>query len=131
MNKIRAFYETYRVYLTRKNLEIIAVAAIVLSALSVFVANIPSKGVLELDNGKIVYNGSLVRGKMTGKGTITFENGDKYKGDFRNGTFDGEGVFTAVSGWKYEGSFSNGQAEGQGTLTTESKIGRASCRERV
>lgn len=43
----------------------------------------PRKGVLKLDNGTIVYDGSLVRGKMNGQGTITFQNGDQYTGGFK------------------------------------------------
>ena len=40
---------------------------IVFCAVLVFFLNIPGKGVLKLDNGTIVYDGSLVRGKMNGK----------------------------------------------------------------
>ena len=44
-----------------------------------------SEGVLTLDKGAIRYDGSIVRGKMNGQGTVTFENGDTYKGNFVNG----------------------------------------------
>ena len=73
MENLKNFYEKYRVYLTRQRLELLAVVAIVLCALLVFFLNIPGKGVLKLDNGTIVYDGSLVRGKMNGQGTITFQ----------------------------------------------------------
>ena len=76
MENLKNFYEKYRVYLTRQRLELLAVVAIVFCALLVFFLNIPGKGVLKLDNGMIVYDGSLVRGKMNGQGTITFQNGD-------------------------------------------------------
>ena len=122
MEGLRAFYERYKVYLTRKNMELLAVTIVIISAISVFTAGIPSKGVLKLDNGKIVYDGSLVRGKMNGQGTLTFDNGDKYVGTFRNGTFNGQGTFTAAKGWKYEGTFANGQPEGKGKLTTQSNV---------
>ncbi|MGT2847327.1 MORN repeat-containing protein [Streptococcus massiliensis] len=122
MKKLQELYETYKVYLTRKNIELLAVTVIVLSAISVFTASIPSHGTLKLDKGRIIYKGTLVRSKMNGKGVLTFENGDKYDGNFRNGTFDGQGTFTAASGWKYEGNFSNGQADGKGKLTTESNV---------
>ena len=46
---MKEFYETYKVYLTRKNLEIAALVVIVLSALLVFFSAIPGKGVLTLD----------------------------------------------------------------------------------
>lgn len=122
MDKLKEWYETYKVYLTRTNLEIAAVVVICLSAFSVFTASFPSQGRLELDGTKMVYQGSLVRGKMNGKGKITFENGDSYEGQFRNGSFDGQGQFTSAKGWNYKGHFSSGLADGQGTLTTQSKV---------
>ena len=72
---MKEFYETYKVYLTRKNLEIAALVVIILSALLVFFSAIPGQGVLTLDKGAIHYDGSLVRGKMNGKGTVTFKMG--------------------------------------------------------
>ena len=75
MENLKNFYEKYRVYLTRPRLELLAVVAIVFCAVLVFFLNIPGKGVLKLDNGTIVYDGSLVRGKMNGQGTITFQMG--------------------------------------------------------
>ena len=107
---MKEFYETYKVYLTRKNLEIAALVVIVLSALLVFLSAIPGQGVLTLDKGAIRYDGSLVRGKMNGKGTVTFKNGDTYTGNLVNGTFSGYGKFV------------NGQPEGKGTLTTEANV---------
>ena len=59
---MKEFYETYKVYLTRKNLEIAALVVIILSALLVFLSAIPGQGVLTLDKGAIRYDGSLVRG---------------------------------------------------------------------
>lgn len=122
MDKIKEFYDKYKIYLTRQNLEILAVTVIALSAILVFTFNIPSKGALTLDQGKIKYEGSLVHVKMNGEGTLTFKNGDSYKGHFKNGTFDGKGTFTSKDGWKYEGEFANGQANGKGKLTTESNV---------
>ena len=122
MEKLKQFYEKYRVYLTRPRLELIAVVVIVLCALSVFLLNTPKKGVLTLDGGALVYDGTLVRGKMNGQGTQNLENGDQYTGDFNNGAFNGKGTFQSKAGWKYEGDFVNGQAEGQGKLTTEQEV---------
>ena len=73
MEKLKQFYEKYRVYLTRPRLELIAVVVIVLCALSVFLLNTPKKGVLTLDGGALVYDGTLVRGKMNGQGTLTLK----------------------------------------------------------
>lgn len=100
----------------------LTVTVIVISAIVAFTSGIPSQGALTLDKGAIKYNGSLVRGKMSGQGTLTFKNGDVYKGHFKNGTFNGQGTFTAKAGWKYEGNFVNGQADGQGKLTTEDNV---------
>lgn len=122
MKKIQELYDTYKVYLTRHHIERFSLAVIVLSALWVFLSSIPLRGVLTLDNGAIRYDGSVVRGKMNGEGTVTFQNGDTYKGNFVNGTFSGKGTFTSKAGWKYEGEFVNGQPEGKGTLTTEQNV---------
>ena len=99
MDTLKAFYEKYKIYLTRHNLELLTVTVIVISAIVAFTSGIPSQGALTLDKGAIKYNGSLVRGKMSGQGT-----------------------FTAKTGWKYEGNFVNGQPEGQGKLTTENNV---------
>ena len=122
MDTLKALYEKYKIYLTRHNLELLTVTVIVISAIVAFTSGIPSQGVLTLDKGAIKYNGSLVRGKMSGQGTLTFKNGDVYKGHFKNGMFNGQGTFTAKAGWKYEGNFVNGQADGQGKLTTENNV---------
>ena len=122
MEKLKQFYEKGRVCLTRPRLELVAVVVMALCALSVFLLNTPKKGVLTLDGGALVYDGTLVRGKMNGQGTLIFENGDQYTGDFNNGAFNGKGTFQSKDGWKYEGDFVNGQAEGQGKLTTEQEV---------
>ena len=113
MDTLKEFYEKYKIYLTRHNLELLAVTVIVLSAMVAFTSGIPSQGALTLDKGALKYNG---------QGTLTFKNGDTYKGNFKNGTFNGKGTFTAKAGWKYEGNFVNGQPEGQGKLTTENNV---------
>ena len=80
MEKFKKIFEKYRVYLTRPRIEIATVLLIAICAVSVFLLNTPKKGVLTLDNGALVYDGTLVRGKMNGQGTMTFENGDQYTG---------------------------------------------------
>lgn len=45
---MKEFYETYKVYLTRKNLEIAALVVIVLSALMVFPFSHSRSGCLDL-----------------------------------------------------------------------------------
>lgn len=122
MDNVKKIYEKYSVYLTRKRLEIATVIILALCAVFVFVNNISHKGVLKLDGDTIVYDGSLVRGKIKGQGTITFANGDQYTGEFSNATFNGKGTFQSKDGWVYEGNFVNGQAEGKGKLTTEQDV---------
>ncbi len=111
-----------KVYLTRRNAEFLTVAVILLCAVSVFLTRIPQQEALSFNDGAITYNGYVVSNKMSGQGTLKFENGDSYVGEFKNGTFNGQGTFTSAAGWKYEGEFKNGIAHGQGTLTTESNI---------
>ena len=64
MEKIKELFETYKVYVTRENIERLSLGIIVLSALWVFLSSIPFRGVLTLDKGAIRYEGSVVRGKM-------------------------------------------------------------------
>jgi len=105
---MKEFYETYKVYLTRKNLEIVALIVMILSILMVFLSAIPGQGALTLDKGAIRYNGTLVRGKMNGKGTVTFKNGDTYTGNFVNGSFSGYGKLTTEANVVYKGTFKQG-----------------------
>ena len=93
MEKFKKIFEKYRVYLTRPRIEIATVLLIAICAVSVFLLNTPKKGVLTLDNGALVYDGTLVRGKMNGQGTMTFENGDQYTGEFNNGLLMVKGLF--------------------------------------
>lgn len=108
-------------WLTRKNLELAALAGILLCILGLFFGRIPRQDSLQLDQGKLVYQGSVLHHKMDGKGTLTFENGDRYEGDFKNGLFEGKGTFTSKDGWVYTGDFKKGLADGTGKLTTENK----------
>lgn len=106
---------------TRKQWEILTYVFILLSFVLVWVQRIPQEGQLKLDQGKMVYEGSMLNGKMNGEGKLAFKNGDTYKGQFKNGVFEGKGTYTAKDGWTYVGQFKKGLADGQGTLTTEDK----------
>ncbi|TFV05599.1 hypothetical protein E4T79_06290 [Streptococcus sp. LYSM12] len=108
--------------LTRPRIEKICIVLVILCALSVFLGRIPTKRTLSLDDGKITYHGTVLAGKMSGQGTLIFENGDEYKGEFKNGIFNGKGTFRSANGWFYEGEFKNGIADGKGKLTTEAKV---------
>lgn len=119
---IQELLEKIKPHLTRQNLEKVALGVMVLSVLGVAVGSFGRQSSLTLDQGKIRYQGSVLRGKMNGRGTLTFDNGDQYTGNFKNGAFDGKGTFTSKRGWTYEGDFVSGLPEGKGKLTTESKV---------
>lgn len=63
MDKVKEFYAKYKVYLTRQNLELLAVTVIVLSAILVFTSGIPGKGVLTLDQGRSSMTGPWFAGR--------------------------------------------------------------------
>ena len=63
------------------------------------------------------YVGDIINGKRTGKGTLTYINGDKYVGDFVDGSKSGKGTLYFSDGGTYEGDFLNDFANGKGTLT--------------
>ena len=63
------------------------------------------------------YEGTMVEGKMSGKGTYTWSEGTKYVGDFVNDMKVGKGVVTWTNGDKYVGDFANNSATGKGTYT--------------
>lgn len=111
-----------KTYLTRPVIEKTCLLLIVVCGISVFFSQVTTTQALNLDDGVISYQGSVLAGKPSGQGTVTFENGDTYEGEFKNGTFNGKGLFTAASGWTYEGEFKNGIADGEGTLTTENNV---------
>lgn len=118
---LEALLSKIKPYLTRRNAEWASLVLIILCALTLFTGRIPSKKTLTFDDGKIVYHGDVQANKMSGRGKVTFSNGDTYEGNFSNGSFDGEGTFTAKEGWTYVGEFKKGQADGQGKLTTKTK----------
>jgi hypothetical protein len=67
------------------------------------------------------YEGTMVEGKMSGKGTYTWSEGTKYVGDFVDDMKVGKGVVTWTNGDKYVGDFSNNSATGKGTYTWVNK----------
>jgi len=61
------------------------------------------------------YTGSFVNGVFEGKGTMTWDNKDKYDGQWKAGVFHGSGIYKQ-EGNTYSGEFVNGMKEGQGTM---------------
>ncbi|WP_303979102.1 hypothetical protein [Streptococcus danieliae] len=106
----------------RSGFELMTGLVILLCALWVFASGIPMRGKVALNDGKMTYEGTLVRGKITGQGKLTYENGDVYEGEFKNGAFQGHGTFKSKDGWRYTGQFANGKPDGKGELVTEDKV---------
>jgi hypothetical protein len=61
--------------------------------------------------------GCVVGNCTNGKGTYTFENGDKYIGKFKNRQINGKGTYFYANGDKYEGKWRDATHHGQGTYT--------------
>ena len=63
------------------------------------------EGIERWNKNTIVYTGSFVKGKKTGKGKFEF-NGNSYEGDFLDGKFHGHGkYYFEDTGAMYEGEF--------------------------
>ena len=52
---------------------------------------------------------------ISGKGTLTFKNGDSYEGDFKNGKMNGNGTYCWKDQACYTGSWKEDQMNGNGT----------------
>lgn len=122
MELVTYYLERIKPHVHRRNIELAAAVFILLCSLFVLLTSLPRKSNVKLNDGTMVYEGQVVRYKMSGKGTLTYANGDSYDGQFLNGSFNGKGIFKSESGWIYEGEFVNGLAHGEGKLTTETGI---------
>lgn len=60
------------------------------------------------------YDGDMRTGRMEGKGTYNWSNGDRYIGDYRANDRHGHGLLVFHNGDRYEGEFHDGRQEGQG-----------------
>ncbi|WP_165452466.1 stalk domain-containing protein [Paenibacillus thalictri] len=67
--------------------------------------------------GKLVYDGTFVDGERE-KGTLYYDNGDKYVGPFAGDQPSGTGKIVYKNGDVFEGEFIDGNREGQGVYTT-------------
>ena len=68
---------------------------------------------------KGIYNGSLLNGEPSGKGTLQMKNGDIYTGYFVRGVFEGAGTYTWTDGRSFSGNFIAGDFSGSGIMTME------------
>lgn len=80
-------------------------------------------GTYKYADGATVYEGGFENNLKSGKGTLSFANGDKYEGDFKDGTMEGYGEMAYASGDMYFGSFKAGKKDGEGSYHFKS----ASC----
>lgn len=75
---------------------------------------------VDLKSGGAHFKGLFVRegggNLLTGKGRITWDNGDSYEGELLRGERHGQGEFRWASGQQYKGQWVNDRASGQGEM---------------
>ena len=72
---------------------------------------------LKYKNGK--YKGQVLKGKMEGKGTFNYSDGERYEGDFRNDKKEGKGIYYFNNGNRMMGDYYNGKPIGKHVMLTE------------
>ena len=69
------------------------------------------------DDGRVYTGQRSGKGKIEGKGLMTWPNGDRYDGEWKKGVMDGEGTYTyAAAGYSYTGQWVKGNIKGHGTF---------------
>ncbi len=63
------------------------------------------------------YVGQFKDDQIAGKGVVSAPNGSRYEGDWDKGTFNGRGVLVPGDGTRYEGEFKDGRYNGEGVQT--------------
>lgn len=48
---------------------------------------------------------------MSGQGTLTFRNGERFEGEFHDGMVNGEGTFYSNHGFAIQGNWEQGHAK--------------------
>lgn len=61
------------------------------------------------------YDGTIVKGKLQGKGKLSASDSYTYTGDFVDGQFEGAGTESWYKGDRFEGRYANGYRNGWGT----------------
>lgn len=77
--------------------------------------NCSKKQRLELENGAVVYEGTVYDGQPSGRGRLMSDD-FTYHGEFLNGKKSGFGIQTSPIGDKYEGYWQNNIYHGEGRL---------------
>lgn len=65
----------------------------------------------------MVYVGEFRNDLRSGQGTLTWPNGNKYTGEWKDDKRNGQGVFTGTNGHRYAGNYLNDNAHGKGSVT--------------
>ncbi|MEP6647097.1 MAG: hypothetical protein ABJC12_08400, partial [Saprospiraceae bacterium] len=60
-----------------------------------------------------IYEGQMVYGRLNGKGSLKYTNGDIYTGSWKLNKREGVGILTTKDGLSYNGTFSDNQLNGQ------------------
>lgn len=69
------------------------------------------------DDGRVYTGQRDGKGKINGKGLMTWPNGDRYDGEWKKGLMEGEGTYTyASAGYSYTGQWKKGFIKGHGTF---------------
>lgn len=82
---------------------------------------VSGKGKVSWSNGN-QFEGTLVQGSKEGKGKFTWNSGQRYNGDWAHDVPNGRGVFNFPDGSRYEGDVKNGLPHGQGTTRFKNGI---------
>lgn len=106
----------WRVY-ARHFCEVLAVIGILICAVYSFQPSYVGQERVQLDHGKMNYQGRVAQNKFNGNGQLKINQVGTYVGQFVDGRFSGSGRFVSTQGWAYTGDFKNGAISGQGTIT--------------
>ena len=68
------------------------------------------------DDGRVYTGQRNGKGKIEGKGLMTWPNGDRYDGMWKKGLMEGEGTYYYANGLVYQGQWSKGNIKGHGTF---------------
>ena len=64
------------------------------------------------------YEGQMRDGKIHGRGTIIYADGNRYEGAWQDGRAHGRGIYTWSDGSRYEGEWRDAEMHGRGTYTS-------------